>query len=152
MYTMQGKTRPTCHVRFPHQSTYARRMLSVGGPRMGQPFMSHRQSWADPLLSRKRAPDIIHSAPVDRSACSYSASLPSQPMKQWGAKPSIYQRPTTRLTGPILTACDRYVQYLLTGTNPSVLNRHKRRLPHRKPRNSHNTLPVLPFWGFHWSP
>jgi hypothetical protein len=30
-----------------------------------------------------------------------------------------------QLTGPITPACDRYVQYLLTGTNPSVLNRHR---------------------------
>jgi hypothetical protein len=31
-----------------------------------------------------------------------------------------------QLTGPILLACDRYVQYLLTGANPLVLNRHRR--------------------------
>jgi hypothetical protein len=67
-------------------------------------------------------------------------------------KTSSYLRQTTRLTGPISPACDRYVQYLLTGTNPSVLNRHRQELPHRKPQNSHNTIPVLPFWGFHWSP
>jgi hypothetical protein len=36
-----------------------------------------------------------------------------------------------QLTGPISLACDRYVQYLLTGTNPSVLNRHRRGLPHK---------------------
>jgi hypothetical protein len=30
-----------------------------------------------------------------------------------------------QLTGPISPACDRYVQYLLTGVNPSVLNRHR---------------------------
>jgi hypothetical protein len=36
-----------------------------------------------------------------------------------------------QLTGPITPACDRYVQYLLVGTNPSVLNRHRRGLPHR---------------------
>jgi hypothetical protein len=33
-----------------------------------------------------------------------------------------------QLTGPISPACDRYVQYLLTGANPSVLNRHMRGL------------------------
>jgi hypothetical protein len=27
-----------------------------------------------------------------------------------------------QLTGPITLACDRYVQYLLAGANPSVLN------------------------------
>jgi hypothetical protein len=33
-----------------------------------------------------------------------------------------------QFTGPISRACDRYVQYLLTGANPSVLNRHRRGL------------------------
>jgi hypothetical protein len=32
---------------------------------------------------------------------------------------------TTRFTGATSPACDRYVQYLLTGVNPSVLNRHR---------------------------
>jgi hypothetical protein len=45
-----------------------------------------------------------------------------------GVKPSIYQRPATRLTVPISPACDRYVQYLLVGANPSVLNRHRQGL------------------------
>jgi hypothetical protein len=84
MYTLQRKTRPTRHVCFPHQSTYARRTLSVGGPCTWQPFTSHRQSWAGPLLPRKRTPDTIHSAPANRSTGPYTASLPSQPMKQWG--------------------------------------------------------------------
>jgi hypothetical protein len=46
---------------------------------------------------------------------------------QWssGEKSSFCWQPTTRLTGPISPACDQYVQYLLTGTNPSVLNRHR---------------------------
>jgi hypothetical protein len=38
MYTLQGKTRSTQHVRFPCQSTYARYMLPAGGPRTWQPF------------------------------------------------------------------------------------------------------------------
>jgi hypothetical protein len=33
-----------------------------------------------------------------------------------------------QLTGPISPTCDRYVQYLLVGVNPSVLNRHWRGL------------------------
>jgi hypothetical protein len=46
---------------------------------------------------------------------------------QWssGKKLSFYWQPTTRLTGPISLACDRYVQYLLVGANPFVLNRHR---------------------------
>jgi hypothetical protein len=57
-------------------------------------------------------------------------------------KPNIYRHQATRLTGPISPTCDQYVQYLLTGTNPSVLNWHRRELPHRKLQNSHNTLPA----------
>jgi hypothetical protein len=45
-------------------------------------------------------------------------------MKQWG-KISLCWQPATRLTGPIKSACGWYVQYLITGANPSVLNRHK---------------------------
>jgi hypothetical protein len=46
---------------------------------------------------------------------------------QWssGKKSSFCWRMTTSLTGPISPACDRYVQYLLAGANPSVLNRHR---------------------------
>jgi hypothetical protein len=33
-----------------------------------------------------------------------------------------------QLTGPTTPACNQYIQYLLTGANPSVLNRHRRRL------------------------
>jgi hypothetical protein len=57
MYTLQGKTRWTCHVRFPRQSTYARRTLPAGGPRTWQPFTRTQQSWTDSLLPRKSAPD-----------------------------------------------------------------------------------------------
>jgi hypothetical protein len=50
--------------------------------------------------------------------------------RQWssGEKSSFSWHPTTRLTGPISPACNRYVQYLLAGVNPSVLNRHRQGL------------------------
>jgi hypothetical protein len=99
MYTLLGKTRPTCHICFSRQSTYVCRMLPVGSPRAWQPFMCHRQSWAGPLLSRRRAHDTIHSALLtDPRVHTQLLSWASQ----WssGAKPSIYQRPATRLTGP----------------------------------------------------
>jgi hypothetical protein len=54
MYTLQGETRPTWHVRFPRQSTYALRTLPVGGPRMWQPFTRHRQIWTDPTAPEKK--------------------------------------------------------------------------------------------------
>jgi hypothetical protein len=52
---------------------------------------------------KKRAPLLIHNMSTD-----LSADLP--PGIGYG------------LLDPIYLACDQYVQYLLTGTNPSVLN------------------------------
>jgi hypothetical protein len=57
MYTLQGKTRPTCHIHFPCQSMYVRRTLPTGGPHIWQPFTLTQQSWTDSLLPRKSAPD-----------------------------------------------------------------------------------------------
>jgi hypothetical protein len=102
-------------------------MLSAGGPRTWQPFISHQQNLTESLLPRKGAPDKIHNTPADRCAGSYPVSLLSQPMKQL-RKSHIYQQHVTRLTGPISQVYDRYVQYLLMGVNPSVLNRHRWRL------------------------
>jgi hypothetical protein len=42
-----------------------------------------------------------------------------------GGKATLCWRQITRLTRPISPACDRYLQYLLIGANPSVLNRHR---------------------------
>jgi hypothetical protein len=143
MYTLQGKTWPTRHVRFPPQSTYARRTLPTGGPRTWQPSTSHRQSWTESLLPRKMAPDTIHSTPVDRSVGPYPISPPSQPMKQW-RKLNIYQQQATRFTGLISPACDRYVQYLLMGANITVLNWHRRGLQSWRCQFTTYQLPNLP--------
>jgi hypothetical protein len=45
-----------------------------------------------------------------------------------GGKATLYWWQTTRLTGPITPICSQYVQYLLTGANLLVLNRHRRGL------------------------
>jgi hypothetical protein len=150
MYTLQGKTRPTRHVHFPCQFMYARRTLPVSGPRTWQPFMSHRQGRTDSTALENKC-SWLHLL-----AWLSGPRNPPQFLSQdshWSSrlKPSTCGWPATRLTGPISPTCDRYVQYLLTGTNPSVLNRHRRGLPHRKHRNSHITLPALPYRGFRWS-
>jgi hypothetical protein len=84
MYTLQGKTWPTRHtypMLGPHMvldhtyltwSTHSN--LSCSRP----------QSWAGPLLLRKRAHDTIHNMSADWSTGPYPVSLPSQPMKKWG--------------------------------------------------------------------
>jgi hypothetical protein len=103
MYTLQGKTWPTRHT------------LTMLSPRMVQYHAyltwstysnlsrSHQQSWARPLLLRKRASDTIHSMLADRSVGPYPVSLLSQPLKQWGKAKHLLMV-ATRLTGPINTS------------------------------------------------
>jgi hypothetical protein len=84
MYTLQEKARPTRHT------------LSTPNPRMvyDHTYLTwstyinllyiHQQIWTDPLHPRRRAPDTILSTPADRSVGPYPASLPQQPIEQWG--------------------------------------------------------------------
>jgi hypothetical protein len=84
------------------------------------------------------------STDLDRSHCSREKGLPIQSTahrltdswvhtqllsraNQWskGCKSSSLRWPTTRFTGPITPACDRYVQYLFMEVNWTVLNRHR---------------------------
>jgi hypothetical protein len=151
MYTLQGKTRPTHHT------------LPTLSPRMFQYHMylmwstySNPSRDADrfgqiPLLPRKGASDTIHSTPADRSVGPYLVSLLSQPMKQ-GHKPSSCQWPPTRLTGPISPTCDRYIQYLLAGANPSVLNRHRRWLQPWRCQLTTYYSPTFPTSCLHFPP
>jgi hypothetical protein len=99
---------------------------------------------------RKRAPETIHSTPADWSRGSYPVSLPSQPTKQW-RKSNICRRLTTRHTGPISPACNRYVQYLLTGANPLVANRHMRGQQSWRCRLATYYSPTFPTSCLHFS-
>jgi hypothetical protein len=73
---------------------------------------------------------------------------------QWssGEKSSFCWHPTTRLTMPISSACDRYVQYLLAGTNPSVLNWHRRGLHPWRCRFATHHSPIFPTSCLHFPP
>jgi hypothetical protein len=107
----------------------------------------------------------FHEAPtnLDRSHCSWEKGLPTQFTARWltdplvriqllswtsqwsrGRKPSPWQWPTTRFTGPISPAYDRYVQYLLTGANQTILNRHRRGLQPWRCRLAIYPLPDFP--------
>jgi hypothetical protein len=55
-----------------------------------------------------------------------------------------------QLTGPISPACDRYVQYLLTGDNPSVLNRHRWGLQPWRCRLATYHSPTFPIGCLHF--
>jgi hypothetical protein len=100
---------------------------------------------------------------LDRSHCSWEKGLLTQSTarrltnprvrtqllsrtSQWsrGHKPSPWRWPTTRFTGPVWPASDRYVQYLLVGANQRVLNRHRRGLQPWSCRLTTYPLPDLP--------
>jgi hypothetical protein len=124
MYTLQGKTQPTCHTLstlsscMAHDHTYLKRST------YSNLSYSRQQIWTDPLHPRRKGsrhnpPHDGH--PIHGSVPSFS---PTTVKEQWGKVNSCWQ-PTTRLTGPISPACDRYVQYLLAGANRTVLNQHR---------------------------
>jgi hypothetical protein len=56
----------------------------------------------------------------------------------------------SRLTGPISPACDRYIQYLLTGANPSVLNQHRQGLQPWRCRLATYHSPTFPTSCLHF--
>jgi hypothetical protein len=73
---------------------------------------------------------------------------------QWssGEKSSFCWQTTIRLTGPISLTCDWYVQYLLMGANPSVLNRHRRGLEPWRCRLATHHSPTFPIGGLPFQP
>jgi hypothetical protein len=143
MYTLQGKTRSTRHTlstlspRMVYDHTYLTRSTYSNLP------YSRQQIWIDPLHLRRRAPDTIHNTTTIRSTGPYPAFLPQQSNSS-EKKSSSYWQPTIRLTGPISPVCDRYVQYLLTGANRTVFNRHRRGLQPWRCRLATYPLPDLP--------
>jgi hypothetical protein len=59
-------------------------------------------------------------------------------------KPNINRWHATRLTRPISPVCNQYVQYLLAGANPSIINRHRRGLqPWRCRLSTYHSLTFL---------
>jgi hypothetical protein len=93
---------------------------------------SHQQCWTDPLLLRKKGSRLDPQCdgwPIRRSILSFS---PKVAIEALGIKPTLCWWLATRLTWTITSACDQYFQYLLAGTNPSVLKWHRRGLqPYR---------------------
>jgi hypothetical protein len=64
---------------------------------------------------------------------------------QWSSrlKPSFCWWQATRLTRPISPACDRYIQYLLMGVNPSIINRHRQGIQHWRHQLSTHHSPAF---------
>jgi hypothetical protein len=125
MYTMQGKTRSTRHT----LSTLDSRMvLDHTSP------MDHVGNLSLVPIRTKQTPTPGRSL-GDRRQMSPTVILrhliPPPPHDSHGVRERGFGQVVTelhQLTGPITPACDRYVQYLLVGTNPSDINRHRRGL------------------------
>jgi hypothetical protein len=69
-----------------------------------------------------------------------------------GDKATLCWWQASRLTGPISLACDQYIQYLLAGANPSVLNRHRWGLQPWRYRLSTYHSPTFPTDGLPFPP
>ncbi len=67
--------------------------------------------------------------------------------KSSGEKSTPVDKLTTRLTGPISPACDRYVQYLLVGANRTVLNQPRWGLQPWRCRLATYHSPIFPTDG-----
>jgi hypothetical protein len=88
------------------------------------PFMSHQQCWGESLLPIKRN-SRLHPQHIGWSICGSPSNF-SPPHNHWssGESQTSVGNKLHRFTVPISPACDQYVQYLLTGANPLVLNWH----------------------------
>jgi hypothetical protein len=110
-----------CRGKPDQHATYARCTLPVGDPRTWQPFARRRWIWIDPTAPEKKWLPTQSTVRwlIDPRVHTQLLSWPSQWSR--GRKPSSCRWPTTRFIGPISPACDHYIQYLLTGANPSAL-------------------------------
>jgi hypothetical protein len=156
MYTMQWKTRPTCHT------------LSTLSPRVTIDYTyltwstysnilrSHQQQWIEPLFLRKRAPDTTHNTMADWSVGLYP---PEPAIKAVGVKPPSIDGMLLSLLGPYhqhvigtFNTCSRGpTHWSLTNTGGGY-NLGDAILPHYTPRPSQPTVLHFPPKGPAQSP
>jgi hypothetical protein len=84
MYTLQGKTWPTHHTLSMLSSRMTLNHTYLTHSAYSNLSHSRQQIWTVSLPPRRRAPDPIHNMMADWSTGLYPASLPQQPIKQWG--------------------------------------------------------------------
>jgi hypothetical protein len=151
MYTLQGKpyqhathiphsvhvwSQTKCISRDQHIATF-REVINSGG-------QSHC-SWEKGLPTQSTARRLIDPW-VHTQFLSWASHWSS------GAKATICWRQVTRLIRPMSPTCDRYIEYLLTGANPSVLNRHMRGLQPWRCWLSTYLSKAVPTSGLHFPP
>jgi hypothetical protein len=118
-------------------------------PIRGNLSCSHQQIWTDPLPLKKKG--SWHTSTARQLTNLWVRTQLLSHNSQWssGEKSSFYWKLTTRITRPISPACGRYVQYLLAGANPSVLNWLRRGLQPWRCRLSTYHSPTFPTGGLH---
>jgi hypothetical protein len=124
MYTLQGKIWSTCHMLSTLDSfmvtNHTSSMVHIGNLLLVPTRRKHAPTPGRSLGDRRQTgPAVIfgHLIPLPHDSLGVGERGFGQVVTQ------LHQ-----LIGPITPACDWYVQYLLTGTNPLVLNRHRRGL------------------------
>jgi hypothetical protein len=104
------------------------RTLSVSSTRTWQPFANHQQRWEDRTPPEKKG--SWHNPQHASWSIRKSATQFLSQDNHWSSnesQASIGNR-LHRFIGPITSVCDWYIQYLLLGANPLVLNRHRQGL------------------------
>jgi hypothetical protein len=126
MYTLQRQPNQTCHAHLTLSSckvldhTYLTRSTHSN---LSWVIDKFRRT---PLLPRKKN-SWLHPQHTDWLICGSPFNFsPTLNQTSSRLKLSFCRQQATRLTGHISPVCDQYVQYLLTGANPSVLNWHRR--------------------------
>jgi hypothetical protein len=99
MYTLQGKTRSTCHTLFVLGLRMALNHTYLTRSAYSNHSRSRQQRLTKPQLPRKRAPDPIHSMMVDRSMGLFRFS-PKIIIEAVGVKPLYVDGRLLGLLGP----------------------------------------------------
>jgi hypothetical protein len=150
MYTLQGKTWPMWHIRFPCQSTYTRHMIPADSLVRGNLLWSLQQRWIEPLLPRKRAPNTIPSTSADWFTGPYPVFSPEPAIEAVGVKPPCVSNQLLGLPGPYhrhaigtFNTCSRGpIHRSLTDTGGGY-NLGGASLPHTTPRPSQPAVSTL---------
>jgi hypothetical protein len=88
--------------------------------RMWQPFALTQQIWTHLTTPEKKVPDTIPSRPANQSAYLPPSFSPLTAIEAVIKARHLLMNKLYQSTGSITPACDQYIQYLLTGANPSL--------------------------------
>jgi hypothetical protein len=151
MYTLQGETRTTHHTLPRSVRVWSRTIRISRGPHIAtlhtvvnndeQSHCSQEKRLLTQSTAWRSSNPRVHTQFLSRSG-------------HWSSegKTTLCWWQTTRLTGPITPSCDWYVQYLLAGANPLVINWHRWRLQSWRCRLSTYHSLTVPTDGLHFSP